>query len=576
MRTRDLFSKEFFWWPLLTGSLSALLVLLAWEFICWLAGSSHAPTSGGVLTSAVAFAAGLIVGLLLSAVWYQPGWRTYCAVDDLRHSWGRAMHERAAECACGKVWSSEGRTDRTAAFVYGPYESKLKAGTYIASIRMRLAGAKGAAPPRGAVVVDYARSHGSKAVELAVGQVAVRTDLGEAFRDFDMRFTVGPEDRGSVHEWRIFLPGPDVTIEVDRVTVRRVSPHWVTTPVSLARHSKAAEAGVDPSASVASTAPPPAPSPPVAERRVLFSFIPGTPDEESHIFLNVGWRPSEVDSGLQARVTYLDQKVIYDFTIPTDVSGADLIVEAWNSFALAIARDVGGGPGEFHEELNALTSLRRIDYEGRTQHEYALDLTPYLEDNPSRTIYVAIYSADQTTGWGAAAWSQVQVAALDAAEEKRIARIRREADYQMKKERARCLLHLRTNSADADASYLHEDRGSEMGPYCRVVNGTAEVIYRIPLKPEYDGARLQVWVLGDSLVSYAADERGRPGEFTDVFRARDKFDQHVIETYTNPDCAEVLITKPILDARAVYIRIRDGDPDRAGAAQIHALSIMRL
>jgi hypothetical protein len=233
-------------------------------------------------------------------------------------------------------------------------------------------------------------------------------------------------------------------------------------------------------------------------------------------------------------------------------------------------------PDEFHEELNLLTLFGRVDRgQGWSRQHYAVDLTPYLEDNPSRTVYVAIYSADQTTGWAGSAWTRIEVAVLDDGERARLARIRRAVDHMVDEVRARSLLHMRTNRGDGDAAYLYEDRGSTMQLHSRVVERDAEVTYRLPMKIEYRGAELLVWVLGDSLVSYATDEDGGPGAFTDVFRARDEFDEHAIETHTNPGHAKIPITTAMLDSGAVYIRIRDGAPDRTGEGQIHALSVER-
>ncbi|UCC67848.1 MAG: hypothetical protein JSV79_12145 [Armatimonadota bacterium] len=310
-----------------------------------------------------------------------------------------------------------------------------------------------------------------------------------------------------------------------------------------------------------------------ASRRLLYSFTPGTAAEEAQIFLDRRTTPVPQFS---ARVAYIGQKMVYSFTIPPDVDGADLIIDAWNAAVVAVARDTGGVPGEFHEELNVLTLFGRVDYgEGWSRQDYAVDLTPYLEDNPSRTVYVAIYSADQTTGWAGSAWSQIEVAALDDAERARLARIRRTVDDIVKELRARCLLHVRTNRGDGDAAYLYQDRGSQMQPSSRVLDGEGQVVYRIPLKPEYQGANLRVSVLGDSLVSCATDDHGRPGKFADVFRARDKFDQHAIETHTNPGYAEIPLTTAMLDSGAAYIRIRDCAPDKPGEVQIHALAILR-
>lgn len=309
-----------------------------------------------------------------------------------------------------------------------------------------------------------------------------------------------------------------------------------------------------------------------APRRTLYSFIPGTEAEETCIFVNTGVTLAEA---FQARDAYLDRKIVYGFAIPPDVNGADFIVDAWGMFVVAVARDAGGMPGDFHEELNALQLLGRADYEGRHRQDYAVDLTPYLTDNPSRTVYVALYPADPTSGWQNAAWRRVEVNALDDAEQARLARIHRRIDMYMREDRARHPLDIRTNNEEAEAPYLYEDRGSEMLPSSRLVNGEAEVIYRLPLKPDYQNAKLLVWVLGDSLVSYASDDQGKPGTFTDVFRARDKFEQSAIETYTNVGHAEIPISRAMINAGTVYVRVRDGAPDKPGGVQIHSLSITR-
>ncbi len=310
-----------------------------------------------------------------------------------------------------------------------------------------------------------------------------------------------------------------------------------------------------------------------APRRTLYSFTAGTAAEEAHIFLDLKTSPV---SEYSARVAYINQKMVYSFTIPPEVDGAYLIVEAWNAAVVAVARDAGGEPAEFHEELNLLTLFGRVDRgEGWSRQDYAVDLTPYLEDNPSRTVYVAIYSADQTTGWAGSAWRRIDVAVLDDGEQARVARIRRTVDYMVKEVRARSLLHVRTNRGDGDAAYLYQDRGSTMQRHSRVVEGDAEVTYRLPMKVEYSGAELLVWVLGDSVVSYATDEEGGPAQFADVFRARDEFEEHAVETHTNPGHAKIPITAAMIDSGAVYIRVRDGAPDKAGEAQIHALSVER-
>jgi hypothetical protein len=294
-------------------------------------------------------------------------------------------------------------------------------------------------------------------------------------------------------------------------------------------------------------------SAPSGPRRVLFSFYPGTAEEEKSMLLNRG--TVVVD---KARAAFMSNRMIYSFTVPPNVTGADFIVDAWGSFILAVAGDAGGTPGEFHEEVNIPKLFGRKAYGEESKQDYPVDLTPYLKENPSRTIYVALYSADPTTGWGVAAWRRVEVAALDDTEQARLARLRRQLDLFVKDDRARYPLDLRTNSEEAERSYLYEDRGSHVQPVGRILEGDAAVTYRLPLKPEYRGHQVRVWVLGDFLVSWAADDHGKPGAFTDVLRARDKYDQRTIEEHVGVPVVAIDLSQPMLDSGAIYIKIRDG------------------
>jgi hypothetical protein len=306
-----------------------------------------------------------------------------------------------------------------------------------------------------------------------------------------------------------------------------------------------------------------------APKTVIFAFAPGTPAEGPHVYLDRDTGPNG-----DVRVADLDHKLIYSFTIPADAPGAYLTLHAWNTPVVAAARDAGGAPGDFHEELNIRSLLGRKVYDGRNMRDYAVDLTPYLANNPSRTVYVAIYAGDQTTGWGAA-WNYVEVAQLDEVGRARLARLQRQMDADAKEDRARHLLDIRANSNETEGPYLYENRGSELKPWARSVNGNAEVIYRLPVKTEWRGARVEAWVIGDYAVSYASDDHGHPGPFTEVKSAREKDDQRSIEAYLNMTCVSIDITPTMAESGAVYVRIRDGAPGTVGDGQLHNLGIVR-
>ncbi len=114
-----------------------------------------------------------------------------------------------------------------------------------------------------------------------------------------------------------------------------------------------------------------------------------------------------------------DHKVVYRFVIPEDVPAADCTLWVGNQFAISVAADAGGKPGEFHEELNAITMLGRKVYDQENKYWYTVNLTPYLKNNPSRTVYLAVTDAEPRDGWGALI-SRLDVAVLDEAERARV------------------------------------------------------------------------------------------------------------------------------------------------------------
>lgn len=217
MRLKRLLSRELLWWPLLIASVGGLLTLAIWEGVRWAVGTGT-PGVVGPLAFAVGFVGGALTTLVLGVRYFRPRWREYCAVQDMRHTWGRSVVERSAECDCGEVWSSEGRSDPDAAWLYGPYESGLKPGTYLAAVRMRITGGVG---PPAAVVVDCTYVRGQDTPTIAARH-PVRAAFGDRFRDFDMRFVVKEEHAGAAWEWRVFVMAPGITVEVDRVAIMRI------------------------------------------------------------------------------------------------------------------------------------------------------------------------------------------------------------------------------------------------------------------------------------------------------------------------------------------------------------------
>jgi len=268
-----------------------------------------------------------------------------------------------------------------------------------------------------------------------------------------------------------------------------------------------------------------------------------------------------------------DHKVVYRFVIPEDVPAADCTLWVGNQFAISLAADAGGKPGEFHEELNAITMLGRKVYDQENKYWYTVDLTPYLKDNPSRTVYLAVTDAEPRDGWGALI-SRLDVAVLDEAERARVKRIQTNLDRWVKEDRSRFPVSFAADGGPAEAKYLLDAGGSAIQGSWRQVTGNSSVLYRLPLGESAKGSRLDLYLWGDFLVRVAPAAGDQPGAFAIATRGRDPGTGQVTAgdfTIHVP----VQITPEIIASGACYVRIENDTPDRGPGARVVQVSIRR-
>lgn len=310
-----------------------------------------------------------------------------------------------------------------------------------------------------------------------------------------------------------------------------------------------------------------------ASRGLLYEFNVFTPDEEKCIYSNEGTWKQDQPSAV-ARIGDLKQRITYRFVIPTDAPGAVVYMNLRNNFAVGVAKDQGGKPGEFHEELNAITWLGRRCFSAENAHEQVVDLTPYLADNPSRTIYVAVYSSYPEGGWGAGL-TRVEVAALDGDEQTRVQRVKKGVAEIVERDRGRYHLNFAPGSSK-EAEYIFLNSGSFLEPGVRSLDGDQYIIYRLPLSQKYIGASARIWLQGDYLVSMAPDDNGKPGQFKKVASARDKYPAGVIESFGNMNDTYVDLGQDVIATGACYIKIADAAPDKKPYVIIQDVSIYQV
>ncbi len=284
----------------------------------------------------------------------------------------------------------------------------------------------------------------------------------------------------------------------------------------------------------------PRPAPPASP--VLYSFDPHTHAETPLIYADV-----QGDGGAGPRSLALDARVIYALQIPSYVKTAGLYVDADNDFAVAVAPDKNGQPGEFHEVLNSIKLLGRKVYNASNRLPYPVDLIPYLRGDQERMIYVAVYPADPRDDW-ALHLHHVEVASLVGTERERFQRSRRSMEAFVRNDRAHYPLTFVTDGGEKETRFIYTADGSSTGPTSeRVVERGQHVVYRLPLNRSQVGGQVIVNGWGDTLVvSAAPEEKGKPGAYAQVARSTEN--------------AAVHLTKALADSGACYVKIEN--PDR--------------
>lgn len=295
---------------------------------------------------------------------------------------------------------------------------------------------------------------------------------------------------------------------------------------------------------------------PPAQRNVLLTFDVWTRQEDEAIYYESG-----THHHADGRAVQQEARLIYAFTIPPEIEGATCVITACDTFVILVARDEDGRPGEWHEEMNMLKLVGRKVRDMENRLEYTVDLTPYLEDSPRRTVYVTVRPAvSQDAG---AVVFRVEVAELDEMERAAMEKRQRRLDIFVQEDRSRYLLLFETNGGAQEAPYLYGGEGHDrhIGPYSRGLEGREYAIYRLPIPEKALGSQIRALVDNTFVVSMAYEEGNRPGPFREVARGGGKM--------------ALDITSAMVEEGTVYLKFEYSRPDDPGGIVIKEISIRR-
>jgi hypothetical protein len=253
-----------------------------------------------------------------------------------------------------------------------------------------------------------------------------------------------------------------------------------------------------------------------------------------------------------ARLTYASK-------IPPEVNAASCTLTLDNMFVVRVARDDGGKPGEWSVERDAAKLFSRRIHDSENKLEYTVDLTPYLKDNPSRTVYVALRPTEYY-GVGTAVY-RVEVAVPDEVEKAQLEKRRRHFDLFLQQDRDRYLLLFETTGNPTELTYLYGTQYPPPGPYGRAVEGGKSLLYRLPLAPKMAGCQLRATIDNTFVASVAPEQNGKPGEYHEAARGGGHL--------------SIDITPAMIQAGAVYLRLEYSRPTDPGGIVVKEISIQQ-
>jgi hypothetical protein len=124
----------------------------------------------------------------------------------------------------------------------------------------------------------------------------------------------------------------------------------------------------------------------------LLEFVPGGGRDNEYIV--------EDTSADATTYRFVDGsgRLMYWLELPEDTTAATLNLELENNFVVSVGTD----GFDFTQELNSFEQFGTDVHDASNRGIYEIDLAPYLEDNPSKEVFVLFEDGSTNDGWGPA------------------------------------------------------------------------------------------------------------------------------------------------------------------------------
>ncbi len=185
-------------------------------------------------------------------------------------------------------------------------------------------------------------------------------------------------------------------------------------------------------------------------------------------------------------------QLIYELTIPPELTQATLGIDMWNNFVVSLSKD---GGATWEEVLNSF-NIYGIDYHsGGNRKVYTVDLATWLADNPTHTIQVLFADGSTGDGWGPQVFNVVVYTG-------EIVNYTKRHTTVIDTSKATVFADFLTDGGAQEKNYLlDESSTAPSGQGHRFADGNGYIIYEVKLPAGTLNAKVAMNINGNFVVS---------------------------------------------------------------------------
>jgi hypothetical protein len=184
-------------------------------------------------------------------------------------------------------------------------------------------------------------------------------------------------------------------------------------------------------------------------------------------------------------------QLIYELTIPAELTQATLGIDMWNNFVVSLSKD---GGVTFEEVLNSFNLYGQDYHSGANRKVYTVDLATWVADNPTHTIQVLFADGSTGDGWG----PQVFNVSVYTGQ---VVNYTQRHTTVIDKSKATVFADFLADGGAQEKNYLLEESSAISGAGHRFADGNGYIVYELKLPAGTKKAKAAMNINGNFVVS---------------------------------------------------------------------------